>query len=132
MSSIRLLARSVAVAALVGTLSQTANATDADDYRFDTTQDLYDICSVEAGAADHVPAVLACRAFIEASVQYHDAVSDRKNLKRLICYPKSATIADGRKAFLAWAKEHSGSKKRMNEMPVIGLVRALSAKYPCS
>jgi len=131
MSSIRFLAKAAAVATFVGALSQTVNAADADDYKFKTTQDLYNICSVKADAADYVPALHACRAFIEASVQYHDAVSDRKNLKRLICYTKDATIADGREAFLAWAKKNAGNEKSMNEMPVIGLVRALSAKYPC-
>lgn len=131
MQTLRSLTRLAGVAALAATLSQTAQAVDADAFRFDTTQNLYDICSVGADAAEHVTAALACRAFIEASVQYHDAVSDRKKLKRLICYPKTATIADGRDAFVAWAKQHASDEVRMKEVPVVGLVRALSAKYPC-
>jgi hypothetical protein len=52
-------------------------------------------------------------------------------MKRLICYPATATIADGRDAFVAWGAKHKGDSERMNEMPVVGLVRALAEAYPC-
>jgi hypothetical protein len=110
---------------------QTALAVQDEDINFDTTEDLYQVCSVEPGSAEYLLASFACRGFIEAAVQYHDEVSDRRNLKRLICYPKSATIADGRAAFVTWARQHAGDDKLMNEVPVVGLVRALAAKYPC-
>jgi hypothetical protein len=76
-------------------------ADEDEDFNFDTTDDLY------AGLLDDVrPAGarrgdFACRGFIEATVQYHDAVSDRKKMKRLVCYPPTTTIGDGRRAFLA-------------------------------
>ncbi len=109
-----------------------ALAVQDEDMSFDTTEDLYQVCSVQPGAAEYVPASFACRAFIEATVQYHDAVADRRQLKRLICYPATATIADGRAAFVAWAERNAGDDALMNELPVIGLVRALAAKYPCN
>jgi hypothetical protein len=109
-----------------------ADAVDPQDFKFDTTQDLYDLCSETSTSPDYAPAKYACRAFIEAAVQYHDAVSDGNNLKRLICYGKDATIADGRKAFLDWVERHRYDKKRMEELPVIGLVRALADTYPCA
>ena len=118
-------------AALVGASIQPATAVEDDDLRFDTTSDLYALCAVTASAAEYPVANQACRAFIEAAVQYHDAVSDRKNLKRLICYPKHATIQDGKDAFVAWAKKNLGEKNRRKEIPVVGLVKALAAKYPC-
>jgi len=111
--------------------SQSAIAVQDEDIDFDTTEDLYQVCSVEPGASEYVAASFACRGFIEGSVQYHDEVTDRKKLKRLICYPKDATVADGRAVFVAWATKHSGDNKLMNEVPVVGLVRALSEKYPC-
>jgi hypothetical protein len=58
-------------------------------------------------------------------------VSDRKHLKRLICYPKGATVTDGREAFVEWGKRNLSNKKRMDELAVVGLVRALAEKYPC-
>jgi hypothetical protein len=119
-------------AAIVVTLcAQPASAVQDEDINFDTTEDLYQVCAVAAGDAAYIPASFACRGFIEGAVQYHDEVTDRKNLKRLICYPKGATIADGRKAFIAWAKKHANDKKLMEEVPVVGLVRALADKYPC-
>jgi len=118
-----------ALAAVVA--SQSAIAVQNEDVDFDTTEDLYQVCSVELGAPEYIAASFACRGFIEAAVQYHDEVTDRKKLKRLVCYPKTATVADGRTAFVAWAEKHTGDKKLMNEVPVVGLVRALAAKYPC-
>jgi hypothetical protein len=114
-----------------GTLSTAALAVDEDNFSFKTTQDLYEICSVEGEGEGAVQALLACRAFIAATVQYHDAVSDRKKMKRLICYSPSATLEDGRTAFVGWAKRNAGDPKRMGEPPVVGVVRALAEVSPC-
>ncbi|KAA6185269.1 hypothetical protein F2Q65_09210 [Thiohalocapsa marina] len=119
------------VLALGLSLAGSAVAGNTDSFDFDTTEDLLTVCSVSADDAAHVPALLACRAFIEATVQYHDAVSDRKQLKRLVCYPKNTTIDDGRKAFVAWGGTNRDNAELMGELPVVGLVRALAAKYPC-
>ena len=101
------------------------------DFNFRTTQDLGDLCSVDPASSSNIPAIYACRAFIEATVQYHDAVSDKKNLKRLICYGPEATIEDGRKVFVEWVATHKNDKNLMEEIPVVGMVRALAHKYPC-
>jgi hypothetical protein len=122
---------SLIAGAFAVTLGGPAAATENADFNFDTTEDLYAVCSTAPDAPEYVPALLACRAFIEAAVQYHDEVSDRKEMKRLICYPSTATIENGRTAFVAWAKAHAGDTSLMNEVPVIGLVRALAAQYPC-
>lgn len=108
-----------------------AMAVEDEDLRFKTTEDLYQVCSVAPAAAEYIPASFACRGFIEGAVQYHDAVTDRNNLKRLICYPQNATVADGRKAFVAWAKSNADNQNMMGEVPDVGLVRALAAEYPC-
>lgn len=118
-------------AAIVGASIQPASAVEDDDLRFDTTSDLYAVCTVTADAPEFPVAHQACRAFIEAAVQYHDAVSDRKKMKRLVCYPKSATVEDGKNALVAWGKKNAGVKNLMGETPVVGLIRALAEKYPC-
>ncbi|MGB5734128.1 MAG: Rap1a/Tai family immunity protein [Thiohalocapsa sp.] len=112
-------------------LSGSLMAAQDEDFNFDTTEDLYQVCSTPASSPEAVPASFACRAFIEATMQYHDEISDRKKMKRLVCYPQSATIGDGRSAFVAWAKENAADKTLMGETPVVGVVRALAAKYPC-
>ncbi|AGA90156.1 hypothetical protein Thimo_1362 [Thioflavicoccus mobilis 8321] len=106
-------------------------AVEETDFRFDTTDDLYHVCATTSKDPNHVVSQVACNAFIEAAVQYHDAVTSRKGLKRLICYPQGATISDGRAAFVAWSEANRANAKRMGEMPVVGLVRALAKAYPC-
>jgi hypothetical protein len=118
-------------AVAVALYAQSASAVQDEDINFDTTEDLYQVCSVAEDAAEYIPASFACRGFIEAAVQYHDEVTNRRNLKRLICYPKDATVGDGRQAFVVWAKANTGNKQLMDEVPVVGLVRALAARYPC-
>lgn len=119
------------IAALGFTVCGAAVAVQDEDFNFDTTEDLYQVCSTAEDAPAYLAALVACRAFIEATVQYHDAVSDRKKMKRLICYPNSATVEQGRLAFVAWAEDNAGNAEMMGEMPVVGLVRSLAAKYPC-
>lgn len=120
----------VAAALFVATTGPVTAATNA-DFAFETTEDLYSICSTAASDENHALAQTACTAFIEAAVQYHDAVSDRKNLKRLICYKEGTSVGDGQDAFVAWAKKNAGSAKLMGEVPVVGVVRALAQAYPC-
>ncbi|MFZ1535801.1 MAG: Rap1a/Tai family immunity protein [Chromatiaceae bacterium] len=127
----RLLGSSFAVAALTGLISSSALAVQDADFRFDSTENLVQVCSVPETAPEYLTATLACKAFIEATVQYHDEVTNRKQLKPLICPPKTATTDEGRTAFLAWAQQKAGDKKLMAEQPVVSLVRALAAKYPC-
>ena len=112
-------------------VSQGATAVEEEDLNLYSVRDLYDTCSVAADSPDYVPAVLACRAFIGATVQYHDAVSDREHMKRLICYPKGATVDEGRDIFVSWAKRRLDEKARMGEAAVVGVVRALADRYPC-
>lgn len=112
-------------------LSQYAIAVEDEDVNLYDVQDLYNTCAVKPEAPDYVVTTFACRGFIGGAVQYHDAVSDRKHLKRLICYPKTATVEDGRDAFVAWGEKNLNNKERMGEAAVIGLVRALAEKYPC-
>ena len=131
MKTTLLLNAAVAAAGLALTLAQPAAAVEDANFRFDTTADLYRVCSVPDDAAEYLIADQACRAFIEASVQYHDEISNRKNLKRLICYPSTATIKDAKQAFVVWAKANDGDKKLIAEQPVVGVVRSLAAKYPC-
>lgn len=116
---------------IAGLLSTAVVALDEGNFSYKTTKDLYEICSVQGEGEGAIQAKLACRAFIAATVQYHDAVSDRKKMKRLICYSPSATLEDGRTAFVGWAKRNANDAKRMGEPPVKGVVRALAEASPC-
>jgi hypothetical protein len=109
-----------------------ASALEDQDFTYDTTQNLYTVCSAGPDVEGHVVAAFACRAFLEATVQYHDAVTDRKAMKPLICYPKGSTIGQAQEIFVAWGQANAGNAALMGEPPVKGVVRSLAAKYPCA
>ncbi len=71
-------------------------------------------------------------AYLDGAVDYHDAITDHEDLKRLICYPDTATLEQGVLQFIQWGEAHRGDEKLMTEPQVIGVVRALAAKWPCS
>ena len=117
---------------LTAAIPLSAGAVEETDFKFESTRGLYDLCSVQADDPNFLPAHWSCRGFLEGAVQYHDGVSDQEHLKRLICYPATATIADGKAAFVTWGKKNVDNTKYMNELPVIGVVRALGEKFTCA
>lgn len=121
----------VALGAVVTFASGAALAADPEDFGFDTTEDLYEVCSTPVDVPEHVPAALACRAFIEATVQYHDQIVGREDVKRLVCYDETTTIQEAREVFVDWGKKNMRNKKLKSEQPVVGLMRSLSKAYPC-
>jgi hypothetical protein len=118
----------LAIAALFASLAMgpVYGALSDKSFNYETAIDLIEVCSSQAEAA-----AFGCRAFLVATVQYHDAVSDRKKMKPLICPPKGTTIDQAREAFLAWGKKHADRADYMGELPAVAVVRALAAAYPC-
>lgn len=112
-------------------LTVSAVELEEEDFNFKTTEDLYSLCSVSPDHPDFVASIYACKGYIAGAVDYHDGVSDRKNLKRLICYPAATTLKEGREAFVAWAGSRKDDQELMQEQAVVGLVRALANRYPC-
>ncbi|MBP6261449.1 MAG: hypothetical protein KA361_03325 [Chromatiaceae bacterium] len=117
-----------AIAALLATqaFAPAFGALDDQSFNYETAKDLIAVCSSDAEAA-----AFGCRAFLEATVQYHDAVSDRKKMKPLVCPPKGTTVVQAREIFLAWGQKNANNAKFMKDLPVVGVVRALAAAFPC-
>jgi hypothetical protein len=109
-----------------------AVATNATNFTLKTTEDLYKVCSPRPDDTLRSQALNFCEGFLLGVVSYHDAVSDRRHLARLICYPPTATRDEGIQAFVDWAAEHQQDQKFMSDPAVIGAVRGLAAKWPCS
>jgi hypothetical protein len=109
-----------------------ANAADDPALLLKTTEDLYRVCTTGADDPRQREALDLCEGFLLGAVSYHDAVTDRKNLKRLICYPPTATRDEGMRAFVDWATLHQQDRKFMDDPAVVGVVRGLAAKWPCS
>lgn len=116
----------IAAALAVQAWSPMTHALGDSAFDFKTARDLIEVCGSDAESAG-----FACRAFIDATVQYHDAISDRKKMKPLICYPQGTTVEQARKTFLAWGKKNAGDARRMQEPPVVAVVRALAEAHPC-
>ena len=123
--------QTLTAAGILLAMAQPAAAVQESNFRFDSTADLAAVCSTPADAAEYPVSHQACRAFIEATVQYHDQISSRKKLPPLVCYPAGSTVEQGKAIFLDWATAKAGDKKLMGEQPVVGLVRSLAAKFPC-
>ncbi|HUK07973.1 MAG TPA: Rap1a/Tai family immunity protein [Stellaceae bacterium] len=108
-----------------------ARAVDKADFDLKTTEDLYKVCSVGPDDPLRAQALNFCEGFLLGVVSYHDQVTERRKLKRLICYPPTVTRDQGIQAFNNWAASHQQDQKYMNEPPVIGAVRGLASTWPC-
>ena len=132
MKNNHMLSAALGAALLAGSVTQATGKVEESHFKLNTTTDLYTICSVDSASPNFIPAIYACRGFIEGAVQYHDAVTKREDLAPFICPTPTATLEEGRNAFLQWWQANKRNGEFMNEVPVVGLVRALKDKYPCS
>jgi hypothetical protein len=108
-----------------------AQAVDTEQFKIKTTEDLFLVCSVGQDDPLRREALNFCEGFLLGVVGYHDAIVDREHLKRLICYPDTATRDQGIQAFVDWAARHQQDHKYMQDPPVMGAVRGLASKWPC-
>jgi hypothetical protein len=106
-------------------------AADQTTLSLKTTQDLYRVCAAGPSDTRAQEELDLCEGFLAGAVSYHDAISDRRHLKRLICYPSTATRDQGIQAFVTWASTNQGNQKYMGDPAVYGVVRALASKWPC-
>lgn len=108
-----------------------APAVEPRDFWISNTRDLLDLCLTPADDPLRPQAANYCMAYMDGAVDYHDAITDHKDMKRLICYPDTATLEQGVIQFIAWGQAHEADEKLMAEPQVIGVVRALADKWPC-
>lgn len=108
-----------------------AAAVEKRSFWISDTQDLLELCTTPVDDPLRGEAINYCMAYMDGAVDYHDAITDHEDLKRLICYPDTATLEQGVLTFIRWAEENSGDEKLMGEPSVIGVVRALEDKWPC-
>jgi hypothetical protein len=111
--------------------ASSATATDLEVFDLKTTRDLLDVCTTPEGDPIRQQAIHYCVGFLEGAVEYHDALSSHRDMKRLTCYPTGTTREDGARVFVRWARAHQEDRKLMSEAPVIGLMRSLNAEWPC-
>ena len=131
MNTKHLFTRILAVAAVLLIWPGLASAVEKRYFWVSSTADLLKLCKTSKDDPMGPEAINYCMAYIDGAVDYHDAISDHKDLPRLICYPDTATLEEGVAVFIDWAQTSQGNKKLMAEPTVIGVVKALEAKWPC-
>ena len=127
----RLLTAVLALAAIVALWPGEASAVERRSFWVSDTQDLLDLCTVPRDDPQRGEAIHYCLAYLDGAVDYHDVLSEHEEMKRLVCYPNTATLEQGVLVFIDWAQEKQADKKLMGEVAVMGVVRALTAKWPC-
>ncbi len=127
----QLLFRSLAIAAILALWPSLASAIERRDIWISDTVDLLELCTTPVDDPLRPQAINYCMAYLDGAVDYHDAISDHKDMKRLICYPDTASLEEGVLVFIGWARANRGDKKLMDEPTVIGVVRAFADKWSC-
>lgn len=132
-----MLLRPVLALALVAALglavwSGPASAAERRSVWLSDTRDLLDLCTLPADDPQRDEAFHYCLAYLDGVVDYHDVLTTHKEMKRLICYPSTATLEQGLLVFVRWAQKKQGDDKMMGEPPVVGVVRALAKEWPCT
>lgn len=116
----------------VGLLPSVASATNSANFGPKSTGDLNTICSTPDSNPLRSQAINFCEGYLLAVVSYDDAIADGKHLKRLICYPSTATRDQGIQGFISWATSHQQDQELMNAPPLLGAIRGLAATWPCN
>ena len=128
----QLLAAAVILAAGLA-LGQTSAEAQDRAFLVNTTEDLHNLCTMPDGAAMRTEAINYCMAYMDGAVDYHDVLTtgDNDEMKPIVCYPETATLELGVVTFIEWGNSMRDDRKLMDEPPVLGVLRALSKKWPC-
>lgn len=101
------------------------------DFSVVNTMDLLFLCTLPDDDPLHSEAMNYCLAYLDGVVDYHDVLTEHERMNRLICYPNTATLEQGVLVFIDWAEEKQSDEGLMGEPPIMGVVRALAAEWPC-
>ena len=108
-----------------------ASAVEGRLFAVENTKDLLFLCDLPRDDPQRSEAINYCMAYLDGVVDYHDVLTDHENMNRLICYPDTATLEQGVLVFIDWAEQGQSDERLMAEPPILGVVRALAAKWPC-
>jgi hypothetical protein len=118
------------VSLALGLLAGPVLALDAADFNIDTTQDLYDLCGVQANDPQADTGHLLCIGYFAGAIDYHLAVVGPK-LPPIVCAPEGTTRQNVIDNFVAWASAHNGDKAVMDAPPIQGAFMSAMEKWPC-
>jgi gamma-glutamyl phosphate reductase len=95
-----------------------------------TTEDLIELCGVSAADPVYDAAMGFCLGYIDATMDYHAALSAGPNSDPIACPETSVTREEVVVVLMDWSKRNA--QHLNNEAPVVGVMRASAEKWPCS
>ncbi len=116
------------VATLVFASVQAASVS-TEDFKVRTTGDLVKLCSASTKDPEYSTARGFCLGYLDAAHDYHAALTAGGTFDPIACPGPDVTRDRVAEALVAWANKN----KRMldGEAPIHGVMRAVSAKWPC-
>ena len=99
------------------------------DHHVTTTGELIELCSVSAGAPAYDAAMGFCLGYIDAALDYHAALTAGPGNDPIACPHGTVSREEVIAVVVEWSKRNAQHMK--SEAPVHGVMRAVSAKWPC-
>jgi hypothetical protein len=101
----------------------------ADDRHVATVGELVELCTVSEDDPAYEAAMGFCLGYIDAALDYHEAITSGADRQPIVCPDPAVTRGELIAVFLA--RIDDGSVALMSEIPVEGVMRAVSAQWPC-
>jgi hypothetical protein len=100
-----------------------------EDLELDSSSDLVDLCTIEAGHEHYETALAFCYGFFEGAIHYDDVISRTPAHVDLVCSPPGTTRSQAVEVFVTYmqANPNYGS-----DAPIDGIFRALIDQWPCA
>ena len=127
----RVLSSIFAAALVLGLTPSLAGALGEGDFDIENTRELLRLCGASPSMNLSEQAVYFCHGYFTGAADYHDSVVGG-DLKRLICDPEGTTRNDAVNVFVSWGNANLANEARMGEPALLGVIRALAEKWPCS
>ena len=118
------------IAAALVCAAPSVQALELSDFNVKTTRNLVTLCSAPVGEAFYDAAKGYCFGFFDAAQDYHRVITSGDLVAPVACPDKVNTRQELLDAFLSWAASNDGLLD--TESPIQGVMRAVSAKWPCT
>ncbi|MDH3840709.1 MAG: Rap1a/Tai family immunity protein [Chromatiales bacterium] len=106
-----------------------AVAVDTTNFEVKTSRDLVALCSTSASDPLYHAAMGYCLGYVDGAHDYHLSITSGELLKPIACHGPEVTRQQVVDVFLAWSRNNDSLLDK--EAPIHGLMRAVSAKWPC-
>ena len=100
------------------------------NHQVTTTEDLVELCSVSADDPLYNAAMGFCLGYIDAVLDYHAALTAGPKHAAITCPDSTVSREEVVVVVVEWSKSNAQHLK--GEMPVTGVMRAVTEKWPCS